>query len=87
MFPELNKTKVLSHSLTSKWGSSPVEAQKANEKNGVINLFSISPSWVMVLKKLSKIVSLMQLFANVSKKSKAIIAIYYMHQKVLVLLF
>ena len=41
----------------------------------------------MVLKKLSKIVSLMQLFANVSKKSKAIIAIYYMHQKVLVFSF
>ena len=34
----------------------------------------MSPSWVMVL-KLSKIVSFLQIFADVSKKSKAVIAI------------
>ena len=35
----------------------------------------MSPSWVMVL-KLSKIVSFMHFFANVSNKSKVVIAIY-----------
>ena len=50
-------------------------AQKADEKNGVINLVFISLSWLMVL-KLSKIVPFLQFFADISKKSKAVIAIY-----------
>ena len=33
-----------------KWGSWTVRAQKADEKNGVISLVFISPSWFMVLK-------------------------------------
>ena len=35
----------------------------------------MSPAWVMVL-KLSKIVFFLQCFADISKKSKAVIAIY-----------
>ena len=50
-------------------------ARKADEKNGVISVVFISPSWFMVL-KLSKIVSFLQFFADISKKSKAVIAIY-----------
>ena len=50
-------------------------AQKVDEKSGVICLVFFFPSWVMVL-KLPKIVSLLQFFANASKKSKVVIAIY-----------
>ena len=45
------------------------------EKNGAICLVFMSPSWVRIL-KLTKIVSFLQFFADVSKKSKAVIAIY-----------
>ena len=48
----------------------PVRAWKADQKNGVISLVLISPSWFMVL-KLSKIVSFLQFFADISKNSKA----------------
>ena len=71
IFPESNETKFWSHCLHLQ----TVSARKANDKSGVINLVFISPSWVMVL-KLSKILSFLQFFANVSKKSKAVIAIY-----------
>ena len=50
-------------------------ARKADVKNGVISVVFISLSWFMVL-KLSKIVSFLQFFADISKKSKAVIAIY-----------
>ena len=50
-------------------------AWKADEKNGVISVVFISPFLFMVL-KLSKIVSFLQLFADISKKSKALLAIY-----------
>ena len=50
-------------------------AEKADEKNGIIFLIFMSPSWVKVL-KLNKIVYFLQLFPDVSKKSKAVIAIY-----------
>ena len=49
--------------------------EKQMKKNGVISVVFISPSWFMVL-KLSKIVSFLQFFADISKKSKAVIAIY-----------
>ena len=48
---------------------------KSNRKNGVINLVFMSLSWVMVL-ELSKIICFLQVFADVSQKSKAVIAIY-----------
>ena len=50
-------------------------AREEDEKNGVICLVFMSPSWVMVL-KLSKTVSFLQTFTEVSKKSKAVIAIF-----------
>ena len=58
-----------------KWVSETVRPRKAHEKNGVIHLVFMSPSWVMAL-KLSKTVSFLQFFADVTKKSKAVIAIY-----------
>ena len=45
------------------------------KKNGVISLVFIFRSWVMVL-KLSKIVSFLLFFADVSKKFKVAIAVY-----------
>ena len=42
---------------------------------GFISLVFISPFWFMVF-KLAKIVSFLQCFADISKKSKAVIAIY-----------
>ena len=48
---------------------------KSRWKNGVISLVFISFSWLMVL-KLSKIVSFLHFSADVSKKYKAVIAIY-----------
>ena len=48
--------------------------EKQMEKMGVVSLVFMSPFWVMVF-KLSKIVSFLQFFTNVSKKSKAVIAI------------
>ena len=60
--------------------------QKEDEKNWVITFGFISPALFMVL-KLSKMVSYLQFFADTSKKTKGVIAIYYMHLKVLVSLF
>ena len=57
------------------WILQTIGAQKVDAKNGVICLVSFFPSWVMVL-KFPKIVSFLQLFADVSKDSKAVIAIY-----------
>ena len=51
-----------------------VRAGKVDEKNGVICLVSMFPSWVMVL-KLSKKVHFLQFCADLSKKSKSIKAI------------
>ena len=50
------------------------KAEKIDEKNGVICLVSMFPSWVMVL-KLSKKDNL-QFFADFIKKSKSVKAIY-----------
>ena len=58
-----------------KWGSETVRAQKIDEKNGVISVLFISPSWFMVL-KLSNILSFLQFFCWYQQKSKAVIAIY-----------
>ena len=52
-----------------------VRSEKVDEKNGVICLVSMFPSWVMVL-KLSKKVHFLQFCADLSKKSKSIKAIY-----------
>ena len=52
-----------------------VRAEKVDEKNGVICLVSMFPSWVMVF-KLSKKVHFLQFCADLSKKSKSIKAIY-----------
>ena len=57
------------------WVSWIVRAWKADEKNGVICLVFMSPSWVRVL-KLSEIVSFLQFFADIREKSKDVIAIY-----------
>ena len=58
-----------------KWILQTVRSEKVNQKNGVIYLVSIFPSWVMVL-TLSKKVHFLQFCANLSKKSKSIKAIY-----------
>ena len=58
-----------------KWVSLTVTAQEADEKNGVICLVFMSSSCFMVL-KFSKMLSFLQFFADVSKKSEAVIAIY-----------
>ena len=69
-----------------KWVPQTVRAQKASEKNGVICLVFMSPSWIMVF-KLSKIVSFLHFFADFSNKSKVLIAVYILHLKILVLFF
>ena len=58
-----------------KWMLQTVRAEKVDEKNGVIYLAFMFPSWVMVC-QLSKKVNILQLCANVSNKSKSIKAIY-----------
>ena len=58
-----------------KWILQTVRSEKVDEKNGVICLVSMFPSWVMVL-KLSKKVHFLQFCADLSKKSKSIEAIY-----------
>ena len=60
---------------TQKWDFLTVRGRKEDEKNGVMNLVFILPSWFMVL-KLSKILSFVQFFADISKTSKAVIAIF-----------
>ena len=52
-----------------------VRAKKENERNGVIRLVSMFPSWVMVL-ELSKKMHFLQFCAEIRKKSKSINAIY-----------
>ena len=52
-----------------------VRAEKVDEKNGVICLVSMFPSWVMVF-KLSKKVHFLQFCADLSKTSKPIKAFY-----------
>ena len=52
-----------------------VRSEKVDEKNGVICLVSMFPSWVMVL-KWSKRVQFLQFCADLRKKSKSIKAIY-----------
>ena len=63
------------NSQIQKWISQTVRAQK-DEKNGVIFLICFFPSWVMVC-KLPKIVHLLQICADLSKKSKSIKVIYF----------
>ena len=58
-----------------KWILQTVRAEKVDEKNGIICLFSMFPTWVMV-RKLSKKVHFLQVFADFSKKSKSVKAIY-----------
>ena len=67
-----------------KWILQTVRSEKVDEKNGVICLVSMFPSWVMVL-KLSKKVHFLQFCADLSEKSKFIKAIFtYIHLKGLV---
>ena len=49
--------------------------KKKKKKNGVICLVFISPFWVKVL-RLSKNLSFLQFFSNVSKRSKTVIATF-----------
>ena len=58
-----------------KWILQTVRSEKVDEKNGVICLVSMFPSWVMVL-KLSKKVHCLQFCADLTKKFKSIKAIY-----------
>ena len=51
-----------------------VRSEKVDEKNGIICLVPMFPSWVMVL-RLSKKVHFLQFCADLSKKSKSIKAI------------
>ena len=51
------------------------KGSKSRWKNAVICLVFISSSWVIVL-KLAKTVSFLEILADVSKKCKAVIAIY-----------
>ena len=53
---------------TKKWMLQAVRAEKVDEKNGVIFLVSMFPSWVMIC-KLSKKVHFLQFCADLSKKS------------------
>ena len=63
-----------------KWMSLTVRAEKVDEKNGVICLVSMFPSWVMVL-KLSKKVLFLQFCPNLSKKPKSVKVIYIYDSK------
>ena len=56
------------------------------KKNGVVCLVSFFPSWVMVV-KLQKIVHFLQIYTDLSKKSKFIKAIFYIHFNDLIMLF
>ena len=49
--------------------------EKLDEKNGVICLPYMFPSWVMV-RKLSKKVHFLKFYADLSKKSKSVKAVY-----------
>ena len=58
-----------------KWILQTVRSEKVDEKNGVICLVSMFPSWVMVL-KLSKKVHFLQFCADLSTESRSIKAIF-----------
>ena len=58
-----------------KWMLRTVTVKKVDEKNEVICLVSVSPSWVMIY-KLSKKVHFLQFCADLSKKSRSVKAIY-----------
>ena len=58
-----------------KWLLQTVRAEKVDEKNGVICLVSMFPSWVMFF-KLSKKVHFLQFCADLSKKAIFIEANY-----------
>ena len=58
-----------------KWMLQTVRAGKVDEKNEVICLISVFPSWVMV-RKLSKKVHFLEFCANLNKKCKSVKAIY-----------
>ena len=58
-----------------KWMLQTVRTEKLDEKNGVIRLVSMFPSWAMAC-KLSKKVHFQQFCADLSKTSKSVKAIY-----------
>ena len=58
-----------------KWLLQTDKVEKVDEKNGIIYLVSMFPSWVGII-KLSKKVHFLQFRADISKKSKSIKAIY-----------
>ena len=58
-----------------KWMLQTMRTEKADEKNAVVCLVSVFPSWVMVL-KLSKKEHFLKFCAELSKKSKSIKAMY-----------
>ena len=60
---------------TQKWMLQTVRAEKVDEKNRVICLVSMFPSWVMVC-KLSRNKHFLQFCADLSKKSKPVKTIY-----------
>ena len=62
-----------------KWVSETVRARKEDE--WTIFLVFMSPFWLMIL-KLSQIVSFLQFFADVSKKSKAALVAYAYASKI-----
>ena len=59
-----------------KWMLQTVKTEKVDEKNGVIYLLSMFPSWVMVRKLSKKKVHFLQFCADLNKKSKSVEAIY-----------
>ena len=77
--PECNKEGTTSKwTLTiqiKRWMLQTIRAEKVDEKNGVICLVSMFPSWVMVL-KLSKKVHFLQFCADRSKKAMSVEVIY-----------
>ena len=58
-----------------KWMLQTVRAEKVDEKNGLICLVSMFPSWVMVC-KLSKKGHFLKFCADLSKTSKSVTAVY-----------
>ena len=68
-----------------KWMLQTVRVEKVDEKNGVIRLVPMFPSWVMIL-KLPKKVNCLQFCADLSKKTKPVKQFTYMHLKVIIIL-
>ena len=70
-----------------KWMLQADRAEKVDEKNGVICVVFMFPSWVMIL-ELSKKVHFFQFCADLSKKSLSMLKQFtYMHLKRLVMRF